>query len=295
MHPQPSFPRTLPVLSGALLAGLMFLAAPSAEAADNANDPKWCRACHNEPVFSADQMGKSVHADLTCRDCHQTFHFNPHEPVKAADESDYEGVLPFKPADPVALAACSECHYEVAEEAGKLPHGKNPDDPNRPYCLQCHGNPHVIVSAAKMSPIERREAMNARCEKCHGDAELMAKSGLTTEPVESYEESIHSKKLELGSEKAPGCADCHGGHKQTDWKTAGTEACGKCHEGANESFVSLGSHLPVAKDVRPVAYYTQKVFAWLTFITIFLLAFHVLLDLNATIRNASRKNRGKKG
>jgi hypothetical protein len=256
-------------------------------AGNEADDPKWCRACHRQELFSAAQMSRSVHGSFPCRSCHTGYHFNPHEPVEMLPGPG-AGAGGGPTRDPGALAACTFCHADVAQALNQSPHARASGDeaPATPYCLDCHGDPHAITRLSDDQPGQRRQVMNERCTACHGDAERMQEAGLSTHTVESYEHSMHARKLHLGSDRAPGCADCHGSHGLVDLEANRVETCGGCHEGAGETFASLAVHLPLTRDDRPVGYFTQKFFAWLTFVTIFFLALHVLLDVLASIRNA---------
>lgn len=258
---------------------------------EDSDNPKWCRACHEQPVYSAAQMAKTVHVDLTCRDCHEDYHFNPHEPVPEPTDVPPEIAALTKSA-PVALAACVGCHTEVQEEAAPMVHGEaGPED--APYCLQCHGEAHSIPEAATLTANENRTRMNERCIACHetqeaaeGEAEGVA-AELDPEarhPVESYAESVHARQLHLGSQRSPGCADCHGGHELADPKENRVEMCTTCHEGADAAFAGLSNHKPIGPTTKPVAYYTLKFFATLTFFTILALALHILLDVSGAFR-----------
>ena len=126
---------------------------------------------------------------------------------------------------------------------------------------------------------------NARCEKCHGDEKRMEGKTYGTEPVRTYPHSVHGRKLDLGSSAVPGCVDCHGGHTLADLKNDGAKLCGKCHEGATADFVTVGDHRPFTREARPVSYFTLKFFGWLTFLTIFALCIHVLLDVGRSLKN----------
>lgn len=289
---------TLSIISIISVAG-------SAVAKEQKDDPKWCRACHQQARFSEKQFAATVHNENTCRDCHADYQFNPHEPVKNAPSEAAKAVAKFAKKDPSALAACHDCHDDF--EAGEFPHGvarakrnevKEKANGNtgaktkvalkKPYCLDCHGDPHMILAAKKLDPRKRRQLMNHRCLKCHGNTEAMKKAGIDHDIAHTYEDSIHARKLALGASLTPGCVDCHGGHKQIDVAAGMVGACKKCHEYATEAFASLVSHKPMK--AKPVSYYTQKFFAWLTFITILMLSLHVLLDLFSVIRLKLRAN-----
>jgi|GEM_PF-5707016 len=270
-----------------------------AAAKEQNDNPKWCRACHQQARFSAKQFAATVHYENTCRDCHANYQFNPHEKVKSEASEESKAVAKYAKKDPSALAACHDCHDEF--DAGKFSHGaarakrnaaKGKDGKpgkkaatvalKKPYCLDCHGDPHTIMETKKMDPRKRRQAMNHRCLNCHGNKAAMKKAGIDHDIAHTYEDSIHARKLALGASLTPGCVDCHGGHKQLDVAAGMVEACKKCHEHATPDFAGLVSHKPIKAKV--VSYYTQKFFAWLTFITILLLSLHVLLDLFSVLR-----------
>lgn len=280
-----------------LIAGACVVGMSGPARADDDN-PKWCRACHNEPVFGKDAFGKSAHGDLACGDCHEGFHFDPHKAVSVPDEDGLEPFLARTKKAPKALAACTDCHDEVTDTPGVVNHamgggavaegedGAPLIDTKLPYCLDCHGDPHVIPKPGSLSAHDKRVAFNGRCIACHGNEERMTDRDYHTLPVETYRETVHGRKLDLGSDKAPGCLDCHGSHKRRNLRDEAVvvETCGKCHEGVTTNFAHLVSHRPIDPKQRPTAYYTQKFFAWLTFLTILFLLLHVALDLNASLR-----------
>ena len=139
--------------------------------------------------------------------------------------------------------------------------------------------------------------MNKRCESCHGDAKKMKPFHLSADIVHTYEHTMHAIKLELGAPDAPGCADCHPAHPATtDKQKAAVLAgpCAKCHEGAKPSFRALANHKPMTEQDRPISFYTIKFFAWLTFLTIFGLSVHVLLDIINVVRRARKGAHQKK-
>lgn len=249
-------------------------------------DPRWCRLCHDADRFERSAWAETAHQEQTCVDCHTGYHFNPHLPVDlgpgAVDADDGSTTQTRRAA---ARARCGECHGEELPAAGRVEHGPGTEGAVPPQCHDCHGDPHTIVAEATLPPTERRRLMNGRCATCHDDEERMKAAGLTTEPIAGYAHSVHARLLDLGSVNAPGCVDCHGDHTLRDMKTQGVDACGQCHEHATEAFVTLGDHRPYTREARPVSFFTLKFFAWLTFVTIFLLAMHVLLDVLATLRS----------
>jgi cytochrome b subunit of formate dehydrogenase len=269
-----------------------FAGATAAHAATgDSDDPKWCRTCHPDQHFAAAQVKRSAHKDQSCRDCHQGYQFNPHEAIEEPSSDDIDAMKARGMKNPVAMAACMDCHDAPTDVPGQFPHGKKNDGKKAglPYCLDCHGDPHEIALMKSMPPAARRIAMNKRCVNCHGDPKRMAPFKKSADIVAAYEHTMHAIQLDLGSPDAPGCADCHPAHlpgeaSVTVAPLAGK--CSKCHEGAGPDFRTLASHKPMTAADRPVTFWTLKFFAWLTFLTILALSLHVLLDILNVIRRA---------
>lgn len=294
--------RQLAWVAAATLSLFCLVLAPSATAApQDADDPKWCRACHQEPELTAKAFRQSAHRKQNCRDCHTGFQFNPHEPVQVAKSKDIDALQQLGFAQPVALASCISCHDDATAAAGTFDHAKPREgakpltakeakDKGMPYCLDCHGSVHEIALAKDQTPVQRRRAMNERCVQCHGDPKKMEPFQRSAPMVKEYEHTMHARKLQLGSEDAPGCMDCHPSHKKARAKAelAGSP-CAECHKGVAKEFKALANHKPVDRETRPVSFWTQKFFAWLTFLTILALSLHVLLDLLGAIRRSWAK------
>jgi len=272
-----------------LMLTLVAVAAAPAQAKEGSDDPKWCRACHTSSVLSEESMAGGVHADLSCRDCHQGYHFNPHEKVEVVDTDETKAFKKLGYRSPVAMAACTECHDTLSDVPGFSAHGRATDPSDAlPYCLDCHGDPHTIKAMGSLTANERKLAQNERCLGCHDNAVKMEGTGLSTDIRAPYQHTVHARKLALGDDKAPGCVDCHGGHETLTGDAEVESTCGKCHEDANSTFLSISGHPPHTKQAHPISYWTLKFFAVLTFATILALILHVLLDLLATIRAAIR-------
>ncbi|MBI5494172.1 MAG: hypothetical protein HY904_04040 [Deltaproteobacteria bacterium] len=271
-------------LGGWALAWVVFWPAATARAEPPPESPKWCTPCHQDARFSEKVFGKSVHGDNNCRECHTGYQFNPHEDVEEPeiDESVKDG----RGGNPAAITACLGCHEDQANEFRESKHGKAFFEDKRegaPFCLDCHGDLHEMKSLSAMPPNARRLLMNERCAACHADAKKMGDKGPKPVVVETYEHSFHGRKLHLGSPKAPGCADCHGSHALTDMKQDRAKKCGECHSGSTVEFSDAFAHSPEEREVEPIAYWGKKFFVWLTFLTIFALMAHVLLDLASQI------------
>ncbi|MEW6602653.1 MAG: hypothetical protein AB1499_16900, partial [Nitrospirota bacterium] len=103
-----------------------------------------CLACHSamkgkvrtksgaliDVNVDGEKYAGSVHGGFDCLMCHKQFSTNPHEPSKPADIprniATIAGKIAHKAAaDPVALAACIECHEDIYKSVQESIHGKN--------------------------------------------------------------------------------------------------------------------------------------------------------------------------
>ena len=166
----------------------------------------------------------SVHADLSCTDCH-------------ADLKDLPHTARLKRVD------CSGCHSKEAATYAKSNHvvsfgGKPINDP--PRCVDCHGAHAVPKSSVSTSPVYFRN-IAATCTRCHGNKEIMESRGVAIPgAARLYAESIHNRAIvDLGLNKSASCIDCHGAHNMKDRrdpsspinKTNVPSTCGRCHFG----------------------------------------------------------------
>ena len=104
-------------------------------------------------------------------------------------------------------------------------------------CQDCHGNVHEILPASDPKSKVAHANIPATCGACHGKQLVMASSGVSSAPFNSYEQSVHGKAVTGGSEYAAVCTDCHGAHdiltgadpKSPIAKFNVPATCGKCH------------------------------------------------------------------
>jgi cytochrome b subunit of formate dehydrogenase len=168
--------------------------------------------------------GASVHADLSCTDCH-------------ADVSDLPHTARLKAVD------CSGCHSGEAAVYAKSRHVvgyKRMAGIEAPRCSDCHGAHAIPKSTLSSSPVYFRN-IAATCTRCHGNREVIEQGGIAIPgAARMYEKSIHNKAIvEKGLNKSASCVDCHGSHDLKDrfdplspiYRTNIPETCGKCHYG----------------------------------------------------------------
>jgi len=307
--PLPMFRRTLFFLAVFSLS-LLF----SPVSADNLS----CLICHSsikgkvttkkgefEIGVDGERFGRSVHRDLDCTNCHLSYIDNPHksiqndvpEPILMLSKTlDKKAIF-----DPIAQAACVQCHDEIYQAYRKSVHGKNIFDKKEvdaPSCPDCHGSAHYIMDRKKeTSPVDSKHILGT-CGHCHEKKELAEKYRFSKKVLERYKESFHGKKFLIGHKGAPVCTTCHGSH---DIKEVGSpdspvfgknrlKTCGNCHPGANERFVAAITHKPVGRD-NPIPYYFEKGLIILTITVISGTVFHVLIEAYGNLRDYLIKKR----
>jgi 5-methylcytosine-specific restriction endonuclease McrA len=182
-------------------------------------------------------------------------------------------------------ATCGECHAgsERAYFAGI--HGQNLKAGNSaaPVCSDCH-TAHQISSRAAFGQMKT----TATCGQCHAHAE------------ETYHDTFHSHVSGLGYVEVARCWDCHREHEilpASDPKSAIAPAnliatCGRCHSGANASFVSYYPHAD-KRDAKafPVLSYSGMFMNMLLAGTLGFFALHSILWFNRLkFENRQRKH-----
>lgn len=275
-----------------------------------------CLACHSamkgkvqtpsgaliELNLDVDKFQSSVHGSLSCTECHIKFSDDPHTAPNARVSSSVLAISSKISSkhlvDPIAAAACSDCHEEIYSQVLDSVHGRNivvKKQKDGALCLDCHGSPHYIVKADKSESMVSRENQVETCGNCHEKEEIVEKYELQENVMKSFKESFHGRKLYLGHTKAPTCSGCHSAHDiktKTDpaspiFGKNKLETCGKCHAGANEKFVPAITHA----HTHPIAHYTEKGLILLTLGTFAFIILHVLLDAFSEIRDAIFRKR----
>jgi predicted CXXCH cytochrome family protein len=207
-----------------------------------------CARCHQDKF---DLTMDSVHETAllegnknaaVCADCHG-----------AHDVSD-----PNEPRSKIPQT-CERCHSTIYTEYAESIHGSallNESNPDVPTCIDCHGVHNI--SGPNNSPF--RLYSPDICLKCHGDKELMAKYGISTDIAETYLADFHGKTVLFDQNfpdqqpNTPVCIDCHGVHsmKQVDdaeskvIKSNLLVTCQQCHPDASPNFADawIGHYPP---------------------------------------------------
>jgi nitrate/TMAO reductase-like tetraheme cytochrome c subunit len=159
----------------------------------------------------SEMYAQSVHGGIDCIICHKQFSADPHQPQT-------EGGIPGDVAalannlsrrakvDPVAVAACVECHGPIYDSWKESVHGMNIIDKKQSdgaVCTDCHGSPHYITDKTSAESMVNKRNIVKVCGECHENEELAKKYGFGEHILERYYESFHGKKYILGHQKRP--------------------------------------------------------------------------------------------
>ncbi len=187
-----------------------------------------CLACHATGLMGAAKvdtrvLAHSVHARLSCVDCHAAIKRIPHP----------------MPVAPVACASCHQAQGHALAQGSHAAHmtpATSPGDPRRaaPTCITCHGS-HGVQPVTRM--VFRRNIAPG-CAKCHAQA------------YRSYLSTAHGQAAALGLKGAPTCTDCHDPHRalpesnplsrvSADHRLA---TCQRCHAGAHSRLTGFDPH-----------------------------------------------------
>jgi cytochrome b subunit of formate dehydrogenase/nitrate/TMAO reductase-like tetraheme cytochrome c subunit len=331
-----------------LLSLLLSTAAAAAEpqkaalaAAEPAPSSADCLSCHEvAKAGEADAVGRSgvltaafarsVHKDLACTDCHQSYAVpGPHELPAPADAADAKVVdrlaraqgLDGKPSvgAPRAYLACSGCHADVAEDWKGSAHGRWLDKEQAvggATCQSCHGNLHEVApdpdKGDRVALRAYQQKLSKRCEACHASEKFARAVGIKDDVHFNWQDSIHGRLVSLGSQRAPLCLDCHGnqigkgGHRSIAGGQVAESAvfasqpmkpddarvrtCGQCHKSSNPGFAALITHKPL-QEGGAVPHLVHIAFSYLTTLTLLFFAFHVLVDFIYELRRRLQRRK----
>jgi cytochrome b subunit of formate dehydrogenase len=177
----------------------------------------------------AGKVKHSVHgAMFACVDCHTDVKSLAHD-------------------TPPRKIACAQCHadaqtaYDHSTHA-KLTAAKTP----AAICEDCHGSAHEAVSVSDAKSPVNHSNIPVTCGRCHGQKFLMESNGQSAQPFISYQDSVHGRAVENGSQKAAVCTDCHGTHQilaaneqaSPIYKFNVPATCGKCHADVQHTFMA---------------------------------------------------------
>ncbi len=224
---------------------------------------------------------------------------NPKAPLCTDCHGSHQVTKPDEPRTRVA-ESCGSCHQEIATAYQASVHGialEKEGNPDVPTCTDCHGT-HLIKDASATS---FRLDSPEMCAKCHANATLMAKYGLSPNVFKTYVQDFHGKTVELtkrgdqsGLAEEAVCSDCHGVHdiksvRQGDaaeLKRNIVATCQKCHQDAGSNFPDAWlSHYELSPSKAPLPWLVRTAYALVIPFMVAGLALHLLVDLWRIARN----------
>jgi predicted CXXCH cytochrome family protein len=202
---------------------------------------KDCLECHADPKLTRSVAGKeqsltvdtnrlmrSVHAGLSCTDCH------------SIKELPHDERLP--------APKCGSCHEDVAKQYATSIHGvsQSMGASGAAKCSDCHGSHDILPVKHGSSPVFKLN-LPGTCARCHNNPGLTSEYQMKyPQAAAQYMESIHGRALlKLGLIVAPSCNDCHGVHnirRSVDRDSPINHSniantCGKCHVGIEKTYM----------------------------------------------------------
>ena len=223
------------------------------------NIPKTCGTCHgNDGMaqkhglasvyphyidsihgFALSKEGLLVAAN--CQSCHGSHGILSHNDPKSPT---------FKANIP---KTCGSCHAKIEDDYESGAHGHEIAKGNlkAPVCTDCH-TAHAILQPTES---EFRMQSTPICGSCHKDK------------LSTYRDTFHSQLGSLGGYvETARCWDCHGAHQilpASDPRSPVAKAnliatCGRCHAGANASFVQYQPHANAHdRKLNPALFYVR--------------------------------------
>jgi predicted CXXCH cytochrome family protein len=261
------------------------------------NIPKTCGTCHGNPEMAQKYHLPNVYAlyidsihgfalgkegllvAANCTSCHGSHKILPHtDPQSRTNRANI-------------AATCGSCHVGINEQYQQGVHGKAVAAGNKsaPVCTDCH-TAHAIIEPTSA---DFRMQSTPICGSCHRDK------------FSTYRDTFHSQLGLLGGYvETARCWDCHGAHEilpASDPRSPINKAnlihtCGRCHAGANASFVQYQPHANARnRKLNPALYYIRLFMNLLLASVLTFFALHTVLWLvRARLQQAKTKSPGGK-
>lgn len=253
-----------------------------------------CTDCHQEqglwgfphqPIDAETRRDLTIAMQQVCQDCHTDIYERNADgvhaqhiaqgDVQAATCADCHGNHaihdPDNPRERISQT-CGNCHSTINEQYAQSVHGAallGEENPDVPVCTDCHG----VHNIPDPTTAEFRLSSPNMCGRCHADAELMGKYGISTDVFDTYVADFHGTTVTIFERQSPNeqtnkavCYDCHGVHNilpVTDEnsqviKTNLLKTCQQCHPDATTNFPdSWTSHFKPSLEHNPLVYFVD--------------------------------------
>ena len=175
-----------------------------------------------------------------------------------------------------------------------------------PTCIDCHGVHNIPDPTTAAFRLKSPEL----CAKCHANASIMDKYGISTQVFNTYVADFHGTTVTLFQKESPDaptnkpvCFDCHGVHDivKVDDPQKGLELrqnilkrCQVCHPTATTNFSEAWmSHYIPSPTKYPVVYFVDLFYKFFIPGVLGGMAILVVLDVSSVVRQKRRKAKGQ--
>jgi predicted CXXCH cytochrome family protein len=261
------------------------------------NIPKTCGQCHSDGAMATKKGLPSVYPHYM--DSIHGFALSKEGLLVAANCQSCHGshgILSRKdPNSPTSKAnipkTCGTCHAKINADFQRGSHGQAIAKGNfkAPVCTDCH-TAHAILQPTES---EFRMQSTPICGSCHKDK------------LSTYHDTFHSQLGLLGGYvETARCWDCHDAHEihaASDPRSAINKAnlvvtCGKCHKGANKSFVQYQPHANARdRKLNPALYFIRLFMNLLLISVLTFFVIHTALWLIRSRFDQVKRNSGNEG
>jgi len=204
-------------------------------------DNSSCLGCHQDRTLtmkdvrgislslfvSETEFKNSVHAELSCSDCHMKIKDDTHAAggTRLADQG----------------VNCGVCHPEAEKQYEQSVHAKVTMQGMKgaATCYNCHGK-HNILSSQNPKSMTYFSNIEKTCDQCHANVTFVKEHALGPGPTpeDLFKGSVHRKSGEVT------CTSCHGSHnlrslidpKSSIFRSNIPRTCGACHGQITKEF-----------------------------------------------------------
>ena len=202
---------------------------------------------------------------------------------------------------------CAKCHSTIYAQYKDSVHGAALIQENNldvPTCIDCHGVHNIPDPTTAAFRLKSPEL----CAKCHANASIMDKYGISTQVFNTYVADFHGTTVTLFQKESPDaptnkpvCFDCHGVHDivKVDDPQKGLELrqnilkrCQVCHPTATTNFSEAWmSHYIPSPTKYPVVYFVDLFYKFFIPGVLGGMAILVVLDVSSVVRQKRRKSK----
>lgn len=255
-----------------------------------------CEACHTDiktyphpeiSYQSARELSRAYY--MACQKCHSSNYEKTLDSIHSSIAETGDLKTPIctdchgahdisSPNQPRSLVSttCGNCHTQIHEQYVASVHGKALIDEinmDVPVCTDCHGVHNIQDPRTPEFHVETPDL----CARCHADAELMEKYGLSADVYDIYNLSWHGIDAKVYKARWPTiwhdaavCTDCHGTHNIFSAEDPASmvnpqnllTTCRKCHPDAGPNWTGAWTgHYSISKERTPFLYYVEQFYA----------------------------------